>query len=250
MSTFVDCPSCGRQLRVTDDLTGSRIRCPACDSAFDSSPDKAANGDVPAGDEAARPTPGTPWSVTPNARPATAPPPLSDVPLGDSDEPAQQEGDEDERPWEQPYHEAEVRRDCEPHRGNLVLILGILSLVLFWAPLIGLILGIVVTVMGRADLKKMENGAMDPQGKGLTLAGWICGIIGTIFGALASLYFIFFVVVYAIILFAVFRAMPPRPPAPAPLPPPPAPPPPKMGRLDVRDGVALTLRDYLPRARA
>jgi hypothetical protein len=232
---------------VTDDLAGSRIRCPACDSAFDSSPDKGANGDVPAGEEAAKPTPGTPWSVTPNARPATAPPPLSDVPLGESDETARQEGDEDERPWEQPYHEAEVRRDCEPHRGNVVLILGILSLVLFWAPLVGLIIGIVVIMMGRTDMKKIENGQMDPQGKGTTLAGWICGIIGTIFAALANLYELFCGVVYGILLFAMFRTMP-RPVPPPPMPPPPAPAP-KVGRLDVRDGVVLALRDYLPRAR-
>jgi hypothetical protein len=249
MSTFVDCPSCGRPLRVTDDLSGGRLRCPACDSSFDSTPAASeTNSETAADTAAAGPTPGTPWSVTPSARPAPAPPPPppSDVAPGDSDERDEREGDEDERPWEERYDEPEVRRDCEPHRGNVVLILGIMSLVLFWAPLVGLILGIVVTLMGRTDMKKIEDGQMDPQGKGTTLAGWICGIIGTIFGALATLYLLFAIVVWGILVFAMVRAMPAPPPRPAPMP---APAPPKAARLDVRDGVPRAARDYLPHGR-
>jgi hypothetical protein len=62
----------------------------------------------------------------------------------------------------------------KPHRGTLILVFGILSLVLC-APL-----GIVAWVMGNNDLKQMESGAMDPTGRSLTNAGRICGIIGTI----------------------------------------------------------------------
>lgn len=35
--------------------------------------------------------------------------------------------------------------------------------------------------MGNADLKAMEAGTMDPEGKQLTTIGRILGIIGTIF---------------------------------------------------------------------
>jgi hypothetical protein len=62
----------------------------------------------------------------------------------------------------------------KPHRGTLVLVLGILSLVVC-APL-----GIAAWVMGNGDLKEIDAGAMDPSGRSLTNAGRICGMIGTI----------------------------------------------------------------------
>lgn len=60
------------------------------------------------------------------------------------------------------------------HRGTLILVLGILSLVVC-APL-----GIAAWIMGANDLKEMTAGTMDASGRSLTQAGKICGIIGTI----------------------------------------------------------------------
>jgi hypothetical protein len=62
----------------------------------------------------------------------------------------------------------------KPHRGTLILVLGILGLVVC-APL-----GIAAWIMGSGDLKQMDAGTMDPSGRGTTQAGKICGIIGTI----------------------------------------------------------------------
>ena len=62
----------------------------------------------------------------------------------------------------------------KPHRGTLILVLGILGLVVC-APL-----AIVAWVMGSGDLKEMDAGTMDPSGRGTTQAGKICGIIGTV----------------------------------------------------------------------
>ncbi|MBI5819780.1 MAG: DUF4190 domain-containing protein [Verrucomicrobia bacterium] len=62
----------------------------------------------------------------------------------------------------------------KPHRGTLILVFGILSLV-FCAPL-----GIVAWIMGNGDLKQMDAGTMDPSGRSNTNAGRICGIIGTV----------------------------------------------------------------------
>ncbi len=59
------------------------------------------------------------------------------------------------------------------HRGTMVLVFGILSLV-FCAPL-----GIAAWIMGSKDLKEMAAGTMDSSGRGTTNAGRICGIIGT-----------------------------------------------------------------------
>ncbi len=62
----------------------------------------------------------------------------------------------------------------EPHRGTVVLVLGILGLVMC------VILGIIAWVMGNGDLRKMDAGQMDPSGRGLTNAGRICGMISVI----------------------------------------------------------------------
>ncbi len=59
-----------------------------------------------------------------------------------------------------------------PHRGVLILVLGILSIVISCFPL-----GIVAWVMGNSDLKDMDAGLMDSDGRGMTLAGKILGIV-------------------------------------------------------------------------
>lgn len=78
-----------------------------------------------------------------------------------------------------------------PHRGGLILTFGILGLVLpllvgCFAPL-WLGFSIPATLMGRKDLAAINNGVMDPTGRGTTQAGYICGIIGMVIGLLISL---------------------------------------------------------------
>ena len=63
----------------------------------------------------------------------------------------------------------------EPHRGTLILVLGILSLVLC-----GFFTGIPAWIMGKGDLAKIKDGMMDPEGEGMTKAGMICGMISCI----------------------------------------------------------------------
>ena len=60
----------------------------------------------------------------------------------------------------------------EPHRGTLILVLGILSLVLC-----SFFTGIPAWIMGKGDLAKIKDGMMDPEGEGSTKAGMICGMI-------------------------------------------------------------------------
>jgi hypothetical protein len=66
----------------------------------------------------------------------------------------------------------------QPHRGTLILVLGILSLVVCGP------IGIAAWVMGNTDLKAIDSGSMDPAGRGSTNAGRICGMIGTILTAI------------------------------------------------------------------
>ena len=70
----------------------------------------------------------------------------------------------------QPQPPAQLR----PHRGGVVLALGILGIVVCF------ILGIIAWVMGKNDLTEMDAGTMDPTGRGLTKAGTICGMVSVI----------------------------------------------------------------------
>ena len=80
----------------------------------------------------------------------------------------------------------------KPHRGTLILVLGILSLVIC-APL-----GIFAWIMGNGDIREMAAGTMDPSGRDTTNAGRICGIIGTVLLALSVLLGIGFVLLMAV----------------------------------------------------
>ena len=59
-------------------------------------------------------------------------------------------------------------------RGVLILTLGILSLII-----LGPILGIPAWVMGKGDLKKIQDGTISENAKSSTKTGMILGIIGT-----------------------------------------------------------------------
>jgi len=48
----------------------------------------------------------------------------------------------------------------KPHRGTLILVLGIVSIFVC-----GIILGPIAWVMGNNDLREMSAGTMDPSGK-------------------------------------------------------------------------------------
>ena len=66
------------------------------------------------------------------------------------------------------------QQSLSPHRGGLVLALGILGIVCCF------ICGIIAWVMGNNDIREMDSGRMDPSGRGLTQAGKICGIVSVV----------------------------------------------------------------------
>jgi hypothetical protein len=67
-----------------------------------------------------------------------------------------------------------TQSQLSPHRGTLILVLGILGIVCCF------ICGIIAWVMGSGDLREMAAGRMDPSGQGITQAGKICGMVGVI----------------------------------------------------------------------
>lgn len=247
MALILQCPSCQRKLRVMDDLVGKAVRCPSCAAEFQAA--GAADGV------------GTPADGQPESQPKTADaldrPPQTGAPgeskaLSKPKTPARYEcptcgklfhkptnfcprcGEEfaDEEEEIAGARRPRVRRDCEPHRGTLVLVFGILSLVI---GLVGLFFGIAAWVMGSADLRKMRQGAMDPEGKGTTQAGYVCGIIGTIWQSLIFLFCIGYIALFGVMMSAMNKGNlgPPRPPRT--VPPAPAPQPPGNNQLDDSD---------------
>ena len=80
-----------------------------------------------------------------------------------------------------------------PHRGTLVLVLGILGAVTFLLPF-----GIVAWVMGEHDLTEMRAGRMDAEGMGMTKAGKVCGMVNVL--ATVTVTFIIFVSVFFLVM--------------------------------------------------
>ncbi len=72
-----------------------------------------------------------------------------------------------------------------PHRGTLVLVLGILGLVICMP------CGIAAWIMGNSDLAAMGRGEMDRAGEGMTKAGKICGIISVILAIVGIIIWVF-----------------------------------------------------------
>jgi len=215
MSQIVNCPSCRNPLRVSDELLGGEVRCPTCRTIFQPAAAAAPAGVPPAvapslslddEPEEAKPRPQA-WgaveidsSPPPNApSPQRVPP--RDPPSGDPDDwerrpPRRRsyEDDYDDRPRrryyddeDRPRRHSRWRGDGDPHRGPLILTLGILSLCFAIVAPLGLCMGIFAWAMGASDLDRMRRGELDPDGQSLTSGGQVCGILGSIASVLILL---------------------------------------------------------------
>lgn len=81
----------------------------------------------------------------------------------------------------------------QPHRGGLILALGILGLLACF------ICGIFAWMMGNQDEKMMNAGMMDPSGRGMTQAGKIIGMISVILACLGVVMAIIWII-FAVLL--------------------------------------------------
>jgi hypothetical protein len=175
-SEIVSCSNCQKKLQVPEDLLGQEVQCPSCGTSFTA-------GTAPP------PLPLPPHAVQPERKePKTEPEAEADVyrrsaggrrRYVEEDDHGREEGDEREG-------RRARRRDQEPHRGSLILTLGILSLAGgFLCGGIPLFLGPVAWILGSADMAEIRAGRMDAEGEGATNAGRICGIVATVLLVLA-----------------------------------------------------------------
>jgi hypothetical protein len=127
-------------------------------------------------------------------------------------------------PVADPEQDFGLRRDLDPHRGPLILVLGIVSLVMLgFLPPAGIPFGIAAWLMGRNDLKKIRARTMDPEGESKTNAGRLCGLVGTIISSVLTLFLCGF---YALLFGMVISFGPGPGPRATPVPPPVTSPPP------------------------
>jgi predicted Zn finger-like uncharacterized protein len=170
MSSVIACPSCQKQLKVPDEYIGRNVKCPGCKETFTAQV------------EAKSAPPPAPEEIVEKPRKKLAPPPEQEE--DEAPRPAKRRPAEvvdDDEGEERPSRRRRGGGALEPHRGVLILLLGIGALV--FIPL----LGPVAWILGNMDLKAMDAGRMDPEGRGMTQIGKITGIIATVLMILSIL---------------------------------------------------------------
>jgi predicted Zn finger-like uncharacterized protein len=269
MPIVIECPQCQRKLRVPDQLLGRTVKCPACKNQFTASAKReTAGGKSPPKvetdpnlqlelDEEPAPHPsskgerleeiGKRPSKAGKARPKKTGDDEIDCPhCGASIRASSirckycgaaphEEEEEESRPSRR------ERDEGKPHRGGMVLSLGIVSvasavlgipaefgagiasfcaccclpfgavgLVALVAAsiliIVGLSCGITAMVMGWGDMHKMRDGIVDSGGRGKTLAGSICGIVGVVLSVVLAIVTIVLIAIYGMGIFAISTA--------------------------------------------
>jgi len=171
MPTVIACPACQKQLKVPDELMGQAVKCPGCKETFTA---QVGSPSAPVQDE---------FAERPRKRAAPPPEEEEEQPRRSVRRRDDDDGDDEEMD-DRPSRRRRRGRPMQPHRGTLILILGILGLVVFQP------LGILAWIMGNTDLKEMDAGRMDPEGRGMTQIGKILGIISCVLMIFSALGFV------------------------------------------------------------
>lgn len=116
------------------------------------------------------------------------------------DEDDEDEDEDDERPSRRRRRNRRSGRRYEEHRGTLILVFGILGF------FVG-IFGILAWILGASDLRAMDSGRMDPEGRSNTQTGVLLGKITVILSLVGV---IGFCVIYGCFAMAIFGGRPGR----------------------------------------
>jgi hypothetical protein len=169
-------------LKVPDNLIGKLVKCPTCAKTFTAQSAEAA---PPPEEETPQRSNGGGAARESEPEEEGRPRRRIEDDEGEEERPrrrrsrADDEDEDEDRPQ---------RGRVAPHRGVLILVLGILGLVVcaFLAP--------VAWILGNSDLKEIDQGRMDPEGRTMTMVGKILGIVGTAFIILGCIIGILWVV--------------------------------------------------------
>jgi hypothetical protein len=208
----IPCPNCAKPLTFADDDAGKIVCCPACEDAFEVSPpkedlvqpdDDLVEAELEPPGVTAKPVPPARRAAWDDDEPPAKPKPAKPKRPSSEDEDgemyATDADDEDERKaFERERRQREKRRQreeeedrwssTEPHRGEMILILGIVALCSsFLCCLIPWGLGSIVLNMANTDLQRIDHRLMDPRGRSLTVAGRACGLIAVGLGMINAI---------------------------------------------------------------
>jgi hypothetical protein len=184
MAEIITCPKCERKLQVPEPFLGQTVQCPECRHQFVAQLSAVSATPMPA------PAASAGGSGSGQQKPRR---------FEDDDEEADFDvrrrrrrgiDDEDDDFPRRPRFYG----DQAPHRGGLILALGLVSLVGGFAFCVPVVLGPIAWILGSIDLRAMRDGHLDPAGEGMTRSGQICGIISTLLLLLGVVFVIMMVV--------------------------------------------------------
>ena len=199
----IPCPGCDKTLRIPDAMAGRAVACPQCKHKFrvpEFDEPMESHEDADERISTAPPTrPGKPRKPLPPEEEDDEPLPKIKRSRAEEDEEARDADNLESEPAEEPDRprrrgkgssrrrrrslsrfedEDDYGSDKRPHRGGLILTLGIVSIVLACCPLGGWILGGITMNMAATDVRLMEHGSMQRSGRGMTKTGQVCAIVG------------------------------------------------------------------------
>ena len=178
MPEVTQCPQCQRKLNVQEAQLGQTVQCPVCGTFF------------------------TAAVLAPQRQPPPPPPVPEERDPRRYDEPPPRPREYDER---RPRYDDDYDRgrgypprrgyarygdpyaDPLPHRGGLILALGLVGLLISCVPIAGWVLGGIALSMANTDLPRMDRGYMDREGRGMTVGGQVCAIIAVIINSIVAL---------------------------------------------------------------
>jgi len=165
MAEILTCPKCEKKLQIPDQYLGQTVQCPECRHQFVAQMSAVSATPMPAASSSAS----AEGAHTRSRR---------------FDEDDDDEVDIRRRRGRDEYDDLPRRHrdhsDYAPHRGGLVLALGLVALVGGFSFCVPVVIGPLAWIFGSIDLREMREGRMDPAGEGMTRSGQICGIIATL----------------------------------------------------------------------
>lgn len=198
MPAALPCPHCQQEVLVQDEYLGRLMSCPRCQQTFTVPAILA----LPEPSRSTIPPPAAETAplleLTPEQGPKKSLPPSDPASFQMQAERSAQRAStfltaaettrgrhEPERSLEkQPQRRLRLQTQLEPHRGVLILILGLTTILLTGCPPLAWILAGAPLIMSRADLIKMAVGRMDAAGRGLTQAGRALAMTGLVLSTL------------------------------------------------------------------
>ena len=170
MPLTIACPNCQKSLKLQESVLGKRVRCPGCQEVFTAT--------APEEEPMRRADEGEGVQERPSRSRRV--------------EREEREEEDEDRPRRRPRRieddDDEGVARGRPHRGGVVLTMGILAVVFaLCCPLVCWILGGIGLTMASTDLSQMAARRMDRSGQGITRVGQILSIVGVVLGLLNAI---------------------------------------------------------------